>query len=47
MRRLHRDFSTTAAVAGMLAVIVSYAGSAVLIFQAARLAGLSDELTTS
>lgn len=47
MRRSYRDFSSTAAVAGMLAVIVSYAGSAVLIFQAARLAGLSDELTTS
>ncbi|MFT4300770.1 MAG: benzoate/H(+) symporter BenE family transporter [Desulfovibrio sp.] len=47
MKQLQKDFSVTAAVAGMLAVIVSYAGSAVLIFQAARLAGLSDELTTS
>lgn len=47
MNQLQKDFSVTAAVAGMLAVIVSFAGSAVLIFQAARLAGLSDELTTS
>ncbi len=42
-----KDFSATAAVAGFLAVIVSYAGSAVIIFQAAKLAGLSGEMTSS
>ena len=47
MSQLQSDFSITAVIAGFLAVIVSYAGSAVLIFQAAHLAGLSDELTTS
>ena len=47
MNRLRGDFSVTAAVAALLAVIVSYAGSAVIIFQAAHLAGLSEELTTS
>ncbi len=34
-------------MAGLLTVIVSYAGSAVIIFQAAHLAGLSEELTSS
>ena len=47
MRHLFRDFSFTAGIAGLLAVIVSYAGSAVIIFQAAHLAGFSDELTSS
>lgn len=47
MGRLVEDFSVTAAVAALLAVIVSYAGSAVIIFQAASLAGLSSELTSS
>ncbi len=47
MSRLLKDFSLTAGVAGLLAVLVSYAGSAVIIFQAAHLAGLSDELTSS
>lgn len=41
------DFSITAAIAALLAVIVSYAGSAVIIFQAAHLAGLSDTMTSS
>lgn len=47
MKQLYNDFSITTAVAGLLAVIVSYAGSAVIIFQAAHLAGLSEELTSS
>lgn len=47
MSQLQKDFSTTAVVAGFLAVVVSYAGSAVLIFQAAHLAGLSEQMTTS
>ncbi|MDR2893077.1 MAG: benzoate/H(+) symporter BenE family transporter [Deltaproteobacteria bacterium] len=41
------DFSLTAVVAGLLAVVVSFAGSAVIIFQAASLAGLSQEITSS
>ena len=47
MSRFLKDFSLTAGVAGLLAVVVSYAGSAVIIFQAAHLAGLSEELTSS
>lgn len=47
MQRFLRDFSPTAAVAALLAIIVSYTGSAVIIFQAANLAGLSQELTSS
>ena len=47
MNQLREDFSFTAAIAGLLAVIVSFAGSAVIIFQAAHVAGLSEELTSS
>ncbi len=46
-RRFCRDFSATAAIAALLAVIVSYTGSAVIIFQAADLAGLSEAQTSS
>lgn len=47
MRSLVEDFSVSAAVAAMLALIVSCAGPVVIILQAASLAGLSEELTTS
>lgn len=47
MQGFFKDFSATAAVAALLAIIVSYTGSAVIIFQAAKLAGLSQELTSS
>ncbi len=47
MRDFVRDFSFTASVAALLAVVVSYAGSSVIIFQAAQLAGLSTEVTSS
>lgn len=47
MRRFFADFSSTAALAALLAVIVSFAGSAVIIFQAAHLAGLSPDVTAS
>ncbi len=47
MRQCLDDVSVSAAIAALLAVIVSYAGSAVIIFQAARLSGLSPELTSS
>lgn len=42
-----KDCSGTAAVAAVLAVVVSFTGSAVLIFQAAHLAGLSEAVTSS
>lgn len=47
MGKFLKDYSSTAAIAGLLAVTVSFAGSAVIIFQAANLAGLSQELTAS
>ena len=42
-----KDCSGTAAVAAILAVVVSFTGSAVLIFQAAHLAGLPEAVTSS
>jgi len=42
-----KDCSATAAVAAVLAVVVSFTGSAVLIFQAAHLAGLPEAVTAS
>ena len=47
LRSFSKDFSLNAVIAAILALTVSYAGSAVIIFQAARSAGLSPELTTS
>ena len=47
MRLFMRDFSVTAVIAALLAVIVSFSGSAVIIFQAANLAGLSQNMTAS
>jgi benzoate membrane transport protein len=44
---LLRDLSVSAVIAGLLAVIVSYAGPLVIVFQAAKSAGLSTELTSS
>ncbi|GAB6126012.1 benzoate/H(+) symporter BenE family transporter [Humidesulfovibrio idahonensis] len=44
---LRRDFSLSAAVAGVVAVMVSYGGPAAIIFQAAKLAGLSSGQLTS
>ena len=44
---LRRDFSVSAAVAGLIAVIVSYGGPAAIIFQAAAKAGLSPGQITS
>ncbi|MET0384267.1 MAG: benzoate/H(+) symporter BenE family transporter [Burkholderiaceae bacterium] len=41
MNALKRDFSLSALVAGMIAVAVSYAGPAVIVFQAARAGHLS------
>jgi benzoate membrane transport protein len=44
---LRRDFSLSAAVAGIIAVMVSYGGPAAIIFQAAGQAGLSSGQLTS
>ena len=44
---LRRDFSLSASVAGIIAVMVSYGGPAAIIFQAASLAGLSADQLTS
>lgn len=46
-RRVRDDFSISALVAGFLAVLISYAGPLVIVFQAAKLANLSTELTSS
>ncbi len=42
-----KDFSLSAVVAGLLAVFISFAGPVAIVFQAARLAGLSDAMTSS
>lgn len=47
MKALMRDFSLSAAVAGFIATIISYAGPLVIIFQAADAAHLSRELLSS
>jgi benzoate membrane transport protein len=47
MKDLMRDFSLSAAVAGFIATIISYAGPLVIIFQAADAAHLSRELLSS
>jgi len=44
---LAKDWSVSAIVAGFLAVLVAYAGPAVILFQAARVAGISAEMTSS
>lgn len=44
---IRRDFSVSAAVAGLIAVIVSYGGPAAIIFQAARGANLTPDQLTS
>lgn len=47
MQAFFKDFSITALVAAVLAIVVSYTGSAVIIFQAAKVAGLSQDITSS
>ncbi len=46
-RQILDDLSLSAVVAGFLAVLISYAGPLVIVFQAASLAGLSNEMTSS
>lgn len=45
--QVRRDLSLSALVAGFLAVLISYAGPLVIVFQAAKLANLSTEMTSS
>ena len=47
IQQLRDDFSISALVAGFLAVLISYAGPLVIVFQAAKLAHLSEALTSS
>lgn len=47
LKKIWADRSLSAIVAGLIAVIVSYSGPSVLVFQAAHLAGFSAGLTAS
>lgn len=47
MDRLRQDFSLSAVVAGAIAVIVSYAGPLIIVFQAASAAHLPTEVISS
>ncbi|WP_016702334.1 benzoate/H(+) symporter BenE family transporter [Pseudomonas chlororaphis] len=47
MRQLIEDFSLSALVAGFIATLISYAGPLVIIFQAAKAAGLPQEVLSS
>ncbi|AIC21178.1 benzoate transporter [Pseudomonas chlororaphis] len=47
MRQLIEDFSLSALVAGFIATLISYAGPLVIIFQAAKAAGLPREVLSS
>jgi len=46
-RSLRRDWSASAALAGLIAVVVSYSGPVLVVLEAARAGGLSPELTSS
>lgn len=47
MNSLFKDFSLSAVVAGFIATLISYAGPLVIIFQAAKAAGLPEEVLAS
>ncbi|MDN4499940.1 benzoate/H(+) symporter BenE family transporter [Pseudomonas mosselii] len=47
MDNLRKDFSLSALVAGLIAVIISYAGPLIIVFQAADQAGLDNTSTAS
>ncbi|QIB51606.1 benzoate/H(+) symporter BenE family transporter [Pseudomonas sp. OIL-1] len=47
MKALVKDFSLSAAVAGLIATIISYAGPLVIVFQAAESAGMSHAVLSS
>lgn len=47
MHSLFKDFSLSATVAGFIATLISYAGPLVIVFQAAKAAGLPQEVLSS
>ncbi|MFI7481993.1 benzoate/H(+) symporter BenE family transporter [Kocuria sp. M1R5S2] len=47
VRRLRGDWSASATLAGLVAVVVSYSGPVLVVLEAARASGLSAELTSS
>ncbi|MET1080879.1 MAG: benzoate/H(+) symporter BenE family transporter [Pseudomonas sp.] len=47
MSTLRQDFSLSAVIAGLIAVIISYAGPLIIVFQAAQAAQLSDAQISS
>jgi benzoate membrane transport protein len=47
MRRFWRDLSLSAVVAGLVAVLVGYTSSVVIVFQAAQALGATPEQLTS
>ncbi|MCG7533908.1 benzoate/H(+) symporter BenE family transporter [Pseudoalteromonas sp. OOF1S-7] len=47
LQQLKTDYANSALVAGLIAVIVSYAGPLIIVFQAAQAAGLSPEQVSS
>lgn len=47
IQKIQEDFSISALIAGFLAVLISYTGPLVIVFQAAKLANLSTEMTSS
>ncbi|CAM3251478.1 benzoate transporter BenE [Brevibacillus invocatus] len=47
LRQLHNDFSLSAFIVGLIATMVSYAGPLLIVFQAAKVAGLSEALLSS
>ena len=47
IREFQHDVSFSAFIAGLLAVLISYAGPLVIVFQAAKLSGLSTQMTSS
>lgn len=47
LRLFRRDVSFSSFIAGLVAVVISYAGPLVIVFQAAKLSGLSTQMTSS
>jgi benzoate membrane transport protein len=47
LQKFRDDLSISAFIAGLLAVLISYAGPLVIVFQAAKLSGLSTQMTSS
>ncbi|MGP7817109.1 benzoate/H(+) symporter BenE family transporter [Niallia sp. 01092] len=47
LRNVKRDYSTSAVVIGLIATLVSYAGPLLIVFQAAKVAHLSEDIVSS